>query len=325
MVTAAHRAWIFPDTVAFPERLQDPQLQEDFPPEIYDEVQSSFKNWHALGYFCRTDREMLFRERGVKQFIEAGAVHGHGHRLGHADELPHRGAVARDQGPRRHGHVAAARDLGARRASTPASSASSDDLGTIEPGKLADIIVVNGNPLFDITALAHVEVVVKDGVVHKGGPPAPGRGTASARPYDTPCTKESSHEQHGSSGRSSRRRRGGWYWRCAAVPAAAQVVGANLSGSVLDKSKAALPGVTVTLRNTATGREQVLVTDAEGRYRAVALQPGPYEVVAELTGFGTAGGRWSWWWAATSAPTWSWASPRWRRRSPSRGPRRSSR
>ncbi len=72
------------------------------------------------------------------------------------------------------------------------------------------------------------------------------------------------------------------------APAGAQVVGANLAGTVLDQSKAALPGVTVTIRNTATGREQVLVTDEAGRYRAVALQPGPYEVVAELTGFGTA-------------------------------------
>lgn len=37
------------------------------------------------------------------------------------------------------------------------------DLGTIEPGKLADIIVVDGNPLFDITALSHVERVIKGG------------------------------------------------------------------------------------------------------------------------------------------------------------------
>lgn len=75
-----------------------------------------------------------------------------------------------------------------------------------------------------------------------------------------------------------------------AVPALtlAQVVGANLSGTVLDQSKASLPGVSVTIRNTATGRDQSLVTDGEGRYRAVALQPGPYEVVAELAGFGTA-------------------------------------
>ena len=44
-----------------------------------------------------------------------------------------------------------------------------DELGTIEPGKLADIIVVKGNPLFNLMALADVEVVVKDGKVLKGG------------------------------------------------------------------------------------------------------------------------------------------------------------
>ena len=41
------------------------------------------------------------------------------------------------------------------------------DLGTIEPGKLGDIIVLNGNPLYDITALGHVETVVKGGRVMK--------------------------------------------------------------------------------------------------------------------------------------------------------------
>jgi imidazolonepropionase-like amidohydrolase len=44
-----------------------------------------------------------------------------------------------------------------------------NEIGTIEPGKLADIIAVYGNPLFDIVALDRVEVVVKDGVVYKGG------------------------------------------------------------------------------------------------------------------------------------------------------------
>jgi len=41
------------------------------------------------------------------------------------------------------------------------------DLGTLEPGKLADVIVVGGDPLFDITALSRVEVVVKGGVVYR--------------------------------------------------------------------------------------------------------------------------------------------------------------
>jgi len=42
-----------------------------------------------------------------------------------------------------------------------------NELGTIEVGKLADIIVVDGNPLFDIVALSHVQTVIKDGVVWK--------------------------------------------------------------------------------------------------------------------------------------------------------------
>jgi len=48
------------------------------------------------------------------------------------------------------------------------------DLGSIEPGKIADVIVVSGNPLFDITALSRVETVVKDGKVYKNGAAAKG-------------------------------------------------------------------------------------------------------------------------------------------------------
>jgi carboxypeptidase family protein/TonB-dependent receptor-like protein len=70
------------------------------------------------------------------------------------------------------------------------------------------------------------------------------------------------------------------------VPVHAQI-GANLSGVIADGSGGVLPGVTITITNTATGRAQTLVTSDEGRYRAVALQPGPYEIAAELQGFGT--------------------------------------
>jgi imidazolonepropionase-like amidohydrolase len=56
------------------------------------------------------------------------------------------------------------------------------DLGTIEPGKLADIIVIKGNPLFDIQALANVEIVVKDGVVLKGAGTDARTTTSAARP-----------------------------------------------------------------------------------------------------------------------------------------------
>jgi len=43
----------------------------------------------------------------------------------------------------------------------------SDRVGTIEPGKLADLIAVAGDPLRDITELERVTWVMKGGVVYK--------------------------------------------------------------------------------------------------------------------------------------------------------------
>ena len=39
------------------------------------------------------------------------------------------------------------------------------DLGTVEAGKLADLIVVGGNPLDDVENLADLRLVVKEGRV----------------------------------------------------------------------------------------------------------------------------------------------------------------
>ena len=41
-----------------------------------------------------------------------------------------------------------------------------DKLGSIEEGKLADMIAVKGNPLDDISILGNIEVIIKDGVVY---------------------------------------------------------------------------------------------------------------------------------------------------------------
>jgi imidazolonepropionase-like amidohydrolase len=183
VVTGAHRSWVFPDTVAFPERLRDPQLKADFAPipPLWDEVQHSLKNFQALGYFARTDREMFFRERGVKQFIESGAVMGMGTDSGtpmnfHSEALWREIKVHVDMGMSPQRAIMAATRVNAR------SVLGLPDRGTIEPGKLADVIVVNGNPLYDIVALSHVEVVVKDGVVYKGAAPGkPARATSSVQ------------------------------------------------------------------------------------------------------------------------------------------------
>ena len=108
---------------------------------------------------------MFFRERGVRQFTDSGAVFGMGTDSGtpmnfHTEALWREIKAHVDLGVPPLRAISAATRIGAR------ALGRGSDLGTIEPGKLADIIVVNGNPLFDIQALSNIEVVVKDGVVY---------------------------------------------------------------------------------------------------------------------------------------------------------------
>jgi len=70
-----------------------------------------------------------------------------------------------------------------------------------------------------------------------------------------------------------------------ADPALAQE--ASVIGTVVDASKAVVPGVTVTATHIATGVPTVSVTDESGRYRLQNLAPGTYRIQAELTGFST--------------------------------------
>jgi hypothetical protein len=70
----------------------------------------------------------------------------------------------------------------------------------------------------------------------------------------------------------------------AAAPARAQST-ATLQGTVTDAQSAVMPGVTISIKNTATGLERTSVSDNAGQYVAPALAPGHYAVVAHLEGF----------------------------------------
>ena len=69
-----------------------------------------------------------------------------------------------------------------------------------------------------------------------------------------------------------------------ASPAAAQST-ATLQGTVTDTQNAVMPGVTISIRNVATGIERTAATDSAGQYVAAALAPGHYAIVAHLEGF----------------------------------------
>src|SRR5262249_2028535 len=118
-----------------------------------------------------TDREMVVREGGSKEFMESGAVMGMGTDSGtpmnfHSDALWREIKVHVDMGMTSQRAIAAATRVNAQ------IIGRGRELGTIEPGKLADVIVVKGNPLFDIVVLSNVAGVVKGAAGAKGAPAA---------------------------------------------------------------------------------------------------------------------------------------------------------
>jgi hypothetical protein len=67
----------------------------------------------------------------------------------------------------------------------------------------------------------------------------------------------------------------------------AQVGQAELRGTAVDESGAALPGATITAKHVDTGMTRTIVTSATGTYVMPALPVGVYTVQAELPGFAT--------------------------------------
>jgi hypothetical protein len=70
--------------------------------------------------------------------------------------------------------------------------------------------------------------------------------------------------------------------------AQAQASTADLIGTVIDPTGAAIPGATVTVRNAATGIERTTTANDEGVYQFIALPPGTYTVTASAATFSTA-------------------------------------
>ncbi|MFB3852793.1 MAG: TonB-dependent receptor domain-containing protein [Vicinamibacterales bacterium] len=70
-----------------------------------------------------------------------------------------------------------------------------------------------------------------------------------------------------------------------ADPVLAQQQLAAIQGTIADQTGGVLPGVTVTVTNLDTGVSRSTVTNEAGLYRVPSLEPGRYQVTAELQGF----------------------------------------
>jgi imidazolonepropionase-like amidohydrolase len=160
--TISHRIWVYPATVAFPERLYDPVYKKDMPADIYAEFIASFENFHRNSYFQDIGQETRNAKKSAGQFIAAGAFMGVGTDAASPLNM-HNEAMWREMSALIDSGMTPIQVISAATKTNAEILGQFEELGTIEPGKLADIIIVDGNPLANIEALDRVDVVIKDG------------------------------------------------------------------------------------------------------------------------------------------------------------------
>ena len=152
----------------FPEILDHPRFRKQFPPDIYDYMRQSWMSPQSIPWALGARERMKVVQNKFRRFIEAGG----------REQI----VAGCDSGTPVNFHVPLPRELAnlvrvglspmeAIQSATlrPAQMQGVDaELGTIEVGKLADLIVVDGDPLQDITLLEHRVVhVIKDGRLHR--------------------------------------------------------------------------------------------------------------------------------------------------------------
>jgi hypothetical protein len=72
---------------------------------------------------------------------------------------------------------------------------------------------------------------------------------------------------------------------CTTQSGQAQLIRGFISGTITDSSNAVIPGVQITITNTATNISRQTTTNELGFYRFVALEPGTYSVEFKASGF----------------------------------------
>ena len=160
--TISHRIWVYPATVEFPERLYDQVYERDMPSDFYEEFIRSFQNFHRRSYFDEIGREIRNAEQSASQFIDAGAYMGVGTDAASPLNM-HTEAMWREMSALIDAGMTPIQVISAATKTNAEIIGLIDRIGTIEVGKLADIIIVDGNPLRNIELFDQVEIVIKDG------------------------------------------------------------------------------------------------------------------------------------------------------------------
>jgi len=163
-------SYVFKLTNDFPERTEPQQLQQDLPPDIYKFVHESVANPQRInwGFLANIPQHLRVSPDSWRALLHSGLE-------GHI-------VLGTDAGTPMNWHTRAATEemrLFVKFGMTPLQAISAgtrlpalalgrgDEFGTLDPGKSADILVIDGNPLEDMAYLRNIVHIFKEGVQYK--------------------------------------------------------------------------------------------------------------------------------------------------------------
>ena len=150
----------------FPEIVDHPRFREQYPADVYAYLQEGWSNIHAIPWGIGATERVKVAKRKLQRFIQAGG----------REQL----VAGCDSGSPLNFHTPLTREIANLAAAglTPMEALQaatlrpsqmqgvSERVGTVTVGKLADMIVVDGDPLADLTLLQHkVRHVIKGGAL----------------------------------------------------------------------------------------------------------------------------------------------------------------
>ena len=158
----SHRVTLYPAHLSWPERLDNPVLAEELG-RFADPIIESLRDFPSLSYFGRIQREIRIAPEAAAQLFAAGCKIIMGTDSG-TPGFFHSEAVWREADA-----LVRLAGMSTNEVLMAATKHAAETLrvnaGVVHPGKLADVILIRGNPLESVLYLQNVELVIKEGKV----------------------------------------------------------------------------------------------------------------------------------------------------------------
>jgi imidazolonepropionase-like amidohydrolase len=153
----------YPATAANPEKLDDPCWQEGLRDDLVADIRASLRHYDRLPYYQLSAARAPTLRRKVEQLRAAGVVLLVGTDSGVPGSFHCQSTWNELDVWVNHFGIPAAEAIRAATYWPAVFHGVADRVGTVEPGKVADIIAVRGDVLRHIALLADVDIVVKGG------------------------------------------------------------------------------------------------------------------------------------------------------------------